>query len=364
MAETSVPSNAQVQLWDSDYFKEFINRNYFKKFEGTGASSLIQVKEDLTSKPGGTVTMHLVNKLTGTAKNYYETLEGAEEDVMLRTHDISIREYSHAVRWAKFQEQLTAIDLRKAHKETLMDWNMELDRDNIIRELGSIDGTAYSLASEASKDSWLANNADRVLFGAATSNNSGNDHSASLANVDTTSDKLSPDIIGLMKRMAKSATPKVRPVMARSNIGDVHTYIIFAGTRAIRDLRANSTYQQQLRDAAPREKAWENPIFTGADLVVDNCPVYEIEDIPVYTGVGNSSADVSPVYLLGAQALGKVWAMRPTTVDDEFDYKRKHGLAIKQWYEISKMRFGTGSTDTSTKKDHGIVTAYVAAASD
>lgn len=364
MSETAVPSNAQVQLWDADYFKDLVNRNWFKKFEGTGAQSIIQVKEDLTSKPGGTITMHLVNRLTGTAKNYDETLEGQEEDVMLRTHDIAIREYSHAVRWAAFQEQLTAIDLRKAHKETLMDWNMELGRDNVIRELGSIDGVPYALATESQKDTWLTNNADRVLFGAATSNASSNDHSTALGNVDTTSDKLSPDIISLMKRMAKSASPKVKPVTARSSIGDVHTYVVVAGTRAIRDLRSNSTYMQMMREAAPREKSWDNPIFTGADLIVDNCPVYEIEDIPVYTGVGNSSCDVSPVYLLGAQALGKAWAMRPTTVDDKFDYGRKYGLAIKQWYEITKMRFGTGSTDTTTKKDHGLVTAYVAAAAD
>lgn len=359
MSETQVPSNAQVQQWDDKYYVDFVNRNWFRKFEGTGSSSLIQIKEDLATKPGGTITCHLVNKLVGIAKNHNETLEGQEEDLTLRTHDIAIREYSHAVRWPKFQEQLTAIDLRSAHKDALMTWNMELDRDLVIESLGSINGIKYSLASEVQKDAWLVDNADRVLFGAATSNNASNDHSAALAQIDNTSDKLSPEAIALMKRLAKAASPKVRPFKAKSSVGDVDTYILFVNSRAMRDLKNNSTYQQQLRDAGSR--GWDNPVFTGADLIVDNTPVYEIEDIPYYS----SGVVVSPVFLCGAQVLGKAWAMRPTTVDDEFDYKRKHGLAIKQWYKIEKLRFGTNaSSDQSDYKDHGVVTGWFAAVAD
>lgn len=358
MSETAVPSNAQVQQWDNDYFEDYVNRDWFKKFSGMGSSSIIQVKEDLTTKPGGIITLHLVNKLTGIAKNHYETLEGQEEDLTLRTHDINIREYSHAVKWPKYQEQLTAIDLRAAHKDALMTWNMELDRDNIIDQLMSINGVLYENATEAQKDAWLVDNVDRCLFGAATSNSSSLDHSTALATIDNSADKLTPEAIALMKRMAKAASPKVRPFKAKTSAGDVDTYVVFANSRAVRDLKANTTYQQQLRDAGAR--GWDNPIFTGADLVVDNCPIYEIEDIPVVS----SSIVVSPVFMCGAQALGKAWAMRPTTVDDEFDYRRKHGLAIKQWYEVSKLRFGTGTTDQSDYKDHGVVTGWFAAVAD
>ena len=80
--------------------------------------------------------------------------------------------------------------------------------------------------------------------------------------------------------------------------------------------------------------------------------------------VGNSSAVVRPCYLCGAQALAMAWAMRPQTVEDEFDYKRKMGLAIKQWYKVDKLRFGSGSTDTDDLKDNGVVTGYFAAAAD
>ena len=59
-------------------------------------------------------------------------------------------------------------------------------------------------ATEVQKDAWLVDNADRVLFGAAVGNNSGNDHSASLANIDNTAAKLTTNVISLAKRARSS----------------------------------------------------------------------------------------------------------------------------------------------------------------
>lgn len=362
MAETAVPSGLTVQQWDERYFREYLNKNFFKNFMGTGSSQMIQVKEDLTKKPGDAVTFTLVNKLTGTAKDSADTLEGAEEDVDLRSFVINVREYSHAVRYSKFENQKTAIDLRQAHKDVLMDWNMELDRDNIITALGSINGKAYTAASSAERNAWLVDNSDRVLFGAAKSNAVSGVHATALATIDTTNDKLTPSAISLMKRMAKTANPKIRPIRAKSGIAKSDAYIMFAPTEMVRDLAIDSTFSQANRDA--RNRGMDNPLFTGADYIWENVAIYEIEDLPSLGAVGASSAVVRPCYLCGAQALGMSWAMRPQTVDEEFDYKRKVGLAIKQWYKVEKLRFGTGVTDTEDYKDHGIVTGYFAAAAD
>lgn len=362
MAETYIPSGLTVQQWDEKYFREYLNSNWFKQFMGTGSSKMIQVKEDLTKKPGDSVTFTLVNKLNGSAKDSNEALEGNEEAVDLRSFQVRVRAYDHAIKFKKFEAQKTAIDLRQAHRDVLMDWNMELDRDNIIAALGSINGTAYASADESAKDAWLADNADRVLFGAAKSNNSSNDHSASLANVDTTNDKLTPDAIALMKRMAKTASPKVRPIRARTSIGSSEGYVLFAPTEMVRDLAGNSAFQQANREA--RNRGMDNPLFNGADYVWDNVYIYEIEDIPSLGAVGASSAVVRPCYLCGAQALGMAWAKRPETVEEMFDYKRAIGLGITQWYKVEKMRFGSGETDTADTKDHGVVTGYFAAAAD
>ena len=362
MAETFVPSGLTVQQWDERYFREYLNNNWFKQFMGTGSSKMIQMKEDLTKKPGDAVTFTLVNKLGGAAKDANETLEGNEEAVDLRSFLVRVRAYDHAVKFKKFEAQKTAIDLRRAHRDVLMDWNMELDRDNIIEAMGSINGTAYASASESAKDTWLANNADRVLFGAAKSNNSGNDHSASLLNVDATNDKLTSSALSLMKRMAKQASPKVRPLRPKEGIAASDGYVVLAPTECIRDLAGDSAFQQANREA--RQRGTNNPLFTGADYIWENLYIYEIEDIPSLGAVGNSSAVVRPVHLLGAQALGMAWAKRPETVEEMFDYKRAVGLGITQWYKVEKMRFGAGDTDTDNTKDHGIVTGYFAAAAD
>jgi N4-gp56 family major capsid protein len=363
MAETFVPSGLTVQQWDAKYFREYLNSNWFKQFMGTGSSNMIQLKEDLTKKPGDSVTFSLVNKLNGTAKDSDEALEGAEEAVDLRSFQVRVRAYDHAVKFKKFEAQKTAIDLRQAHRDVLMDWNMELDRDNIIAAMGSINGVNFASASEAQKDAWLANNADRVLFGKLKSNTESDfDFSDSVVKVDTTDDKVTPDALTLMKRMAKTATPKVRPIRPKGSIKDSDGYIVVMPSECLRDLTANSDFRQANREA--RARGTDNPIFSGADYVYEKLAIYEMEDIPSLGAVGNGGAIVRPVYLLGAQAIGIAWAKRPETVEEMFDYKRAVGLGITQWYKVEKMRFGAGETDTDNTKDHGVVTGYFASAAD
>ncbi len=362
MAETDVPSALKVKRWEDKYFTEYLNQNWFKKFMGTGSNAMICVKEDLTTRPGGSITIQLNNRLRGTAKNENETLEGNEENLRMRSQEISIREYKHAVKWKDYDNQLTAIQLRSAHKEALMDWNMELDRDLIIEGFGSINGVAYSSASDAQKDTWLADNADRVLFGATKSNNAGNDHSASLANVGSANDKLSSSALSLMKRMAKNADPKIKPFKPRNGVAGSDSYIVFVPSLALRDLREDAEFKQANREA--RERGLKNPLFSDADYVVDNLYIYEIEDISVISGAGNGGIDVAPVYLVGQQALAQVWAKRPNTVLKNFDYDSKKGIAIKEWMKIEKLRFGTGADDTDNPKDHGVLTGFFAAVAD
>lgn len=365
MAETAIPSGMTVQQWDNKLFTEYVAENWFRQFMGTGMNSMIHVKEDLTTKPGNTITFHLARRLTGAAKDENDVLEGAEEELDLRTHDIVIREYAHAVKWKVFDEQLTAIDLRNAHKDALKTWQGELDRDLIISALGMINGVPYASATEAQKDAWLVDNYDRVQFGAVRSNSSSLDHSTSLANIDNTADKLTPDAVSLMKRLANkppAGRPKVRPYKIRDAIENSNAYVMFANSLAIRDLQNNATFVQANREA--RNRGMDNPLFSAADYVWDKVFIYEIEDIPVYTGVGAGGIDVAPVYLCGAQALAQAWAKRPTTMNEEFDYGRRKGLGIKEWMRVQKLQFGTGDTDRDDQVDVGVVTGYFAAVSD
>jgi len=362
MADSTAATGLTVQQWDAKYFTEALNANIFKPYMGTKTNSIIQVKEDLTKKPGDAVTFALVNKLSGAAVTGSSTLEGNEEDMDSRSLKVTIDQYRNAVRVPVFENQKSAIDLRNACKDVLLDWNMELTRDKVISALGEINGVAYGSASEAQKDAWLVDNADRVLFGAAKSNNAANDHSAALATIDNTADKLTASALMLMKRMAKTANPKIRPIKPRSGGATSDMYVLFAPSLLVRDLAADSSFIQANREARQRGK--DNPIFKGADYVYDNIAIIEVEDIGVLSGVGATAIDVAPCYLCGAQAIAMAWGKRPETVEEEFDYGDKQGVAVRQWYEVTKMVFGSGTGDTDDLKDHGVLTGYFAAVAD
>lgn len=365
MAETQIPAGMTVQQWDDKLFVEYVAENWFRQFMGTGMNSMIHVKEDLTTKPGNTITFHLARRLTGAAKDENDVLEGQEEELDLRTHDIVIREYAHAVKWKVFDEQLTAINLRQGHKDALKTWLDELNRDEVIKALGAINGVPYASASEAQKDAWLVDNYDRAQFGALRANSSSLDHSTSLATIDNTADKLTPDAISLMARLANKppvGRPKIRPYKIRDAIEKSNAYVLFVNSIAKRDLEANADFKQANREA--RQRGMDNPLFSAADYVWGNVFIYEVEDIQTLTGVGNGGIDVAPVYLCGAQALAQAWAKRPTTIDEEFDFKRRKAIGIKEWMRIQKLRFGTGDTDTDDQVDTGVVTGFFAAVGD
>jgi len=361
MADTSAAAGLTVQQWDDKYFMEALNANIFMPFMGTKENSVIQVKTDLTKKPGDSVTFALVNKLTNTATTGSNTLEGNEEDLTSRSFKVTVDQYRHAVRVPVLEEQFSAIPLRNAGKSALLDWNMELTRDKIITALGSINGVAYASATSTQRDVWMVDNVDRVLIGALKSNYSAT-HATALANLDNTADKLSPAAVSLMKRIAKLATSRIRPIKPRKGGVTSDSFFMFAPSLLVRDLSLDTVFVQANREARNRGKS--NPLFQGADYIWDNVAIFEVEDIDPVPGVGAGNIQVAPCYLCGAQALGIAWAKRPQTIEEEFDYKDKQGIAVRQWYEIRKMLFGTGTADTSDLKDHGVVTGWFAAVAD
>jgi len=362
MADTAAATGLTVQQWDEQFFVESLNANIFKPFMGTKTNSVIQIKQNLTKKPGDSVTFALVNKLTGAGVTGSATLEGNEESVISRSQKVVIDQYRHAVRIPVLEDQFSAIPLRNAGKDVLLDWNMELNRDHIIRELGSINGVAYGTASAGQRDTWQVDNVDRVLYGKLVGNYSAT-HATALLTLDNTDDKLTPEALSLMKRKAKLASPRIRPIKPRKGGVTSDSFILFAPSLLVRDLALNAAFTQANREARARGK-FSNPLFRGADYIWDNIAIIEVEDIAVDAGAGAGAIDVAPCYLCGAQALGIAWAKRPQSIAEEFDYKDKQGYAIRQWYNVAKLTFGSGSGDTDDLKDHGVFTGWFAAVAD
>lgn len=356
MALTTARTGLTPQQWDDQFFTAYVRESRFKRYMGTDENAVIQLKEDLSKKRGDRVTFALVNELTGAGVTGNTTLEGNEEALDSRSHAVTVAPLRHAVAITDWDEQKSAIDLRNAGKTMLKMWAMTKMRDAIITALGSINGVAYASASEAQKDAWLVDNADRVLFGATKSNASSNDHSTSLANIDNTADKLTPAVISLAKRIAQTASPKIRPIKTSE---DEEWFVMFAGPQAFRDLANDATMVQANRDA--RVRGMDNPLFTGGSLVWDGVIIREIPEI---AAVSNGTIDCNPNYLVGAQAVGVAWAQRTKSTTQVTDFEFRHGVGVSEIRGIEKLLFGSGAGDTDDLKQAGVVTVWSAGVAD
>ena len=354
MADTTPATGLVVQQWEDKFFSQYIQEGGFKSLMGTDESKVIQVKEDLTKKQGDSITIALVNRLTNTATTGTAVLEGNEEDMASRSMRIYVDKRRNAVRVAEMSEQKSAISLRDAARATLLDWAMEDTRDLIISALGSLNGTTFLSRTAAIGDAWLVDNADRVVFGAGVG--SFTDLSADLALLDTTSDLFNVTALDAMILKAKTCNPKLRPMRDPGN--GKRYYVAFANPHAFKNLR-DSIDTEVLASTVVQMEA--SKLFEGGDIMWNGTIVKEIDDMPIYPNIGDGgTAEVTPVYLCGAQALAVAYARRWKTRTEEFDYGDKHGVEVDSIYGVRKIIFGTGTGDTDDLKDHGVVTGFFA----
>ncbi len=372
MANTSVSSELRVTKFLSEFFREYIRNSRFSRYTGTGANNIVTIKEDRQR-----IEIPLVTRLKGNGVSGSQTLRGNGEAIGNYGLLLTPTYYRHAVEFDKEEMEKPAIDLMQAARPLLMDWSKELQRDHIIEALGAIyNGTTYAnygAATDAQMNTWLTNNSDRILYGNAKSNTSAGDHSASLANIDTTNDKLDTGIVSLAKRMAQQADPHIRPLRATE---DEEAFVMFCDPYAFRDLKADTAIQQAQREGLQRGARFQ-PLMTGGDLLWDNVIIREIPEFADFVdgssgtnGVwggsatanglntaGASSSRVGLCVLCGQQAVSYGLGQRPNViVDREHDYRFQPGVAVEQKHDIQKSFFND--------IQHGVVSVFVSAAAD
>jgi N4-gp56 family major capsid protein len=172
---------------------------------------------------------------------------------------------------------------------------------------------------------------------------------------------LSASSLSLMKRIALSADPKIRPIMDEGT--NRRRFVVFAHPLCFRDLKNDPVITQAQREVQLANQ--NSKLFQGGDLEWDGMIVHEVDDMTTLTGVGAGAIDVGGVFLCGAQALGLGIAMPwQTREKKETDYENEQGVAIVTIDGLDKMTFGSGASDTADLKDHGVVTGYFAAVAD
>ena len=365
MAQTYAVSGLTPQIWDDEFFRDYVRMSRYKRYMGTNEAAIFQIKEELTKKRGDRVTFALVNELTGTGVTGNTTLKGNEERLNSRSDTLIVDVLRHAVAVDDWDVQKSVIDLRNTSRVQLREWAQKTLRDACTTALGQVANVAFATATNAQRDTWQSDNRDRLVAG-TTAFGTHNTFASAISAV-TAGAQLSPNILSLMKRLAQAASPKVKPVYVKEM--DQEWYVAFVGPRAWRDLNEDNPTTNVLtlanRDA--RVRGVDNPLFTGDSLVWDGIIIREIPEIaPVSTTVYSLTAvtAIEPVYLCGAQAVGLAWAQRTKSTTDVDDYEFLHGVGVQEIRRIQKLRFGSGTTDRDNLKDHGIVTAFVGAAPD
>ena len=126
----------------------------------------------------------------------------------------------------------------------------------------------------------MVNNADRVLFGHSKSNaSSGIYATALLGLIAPTADKLTAAIVTLAKRIARTASPKIRPIRVNR---DEEWYVLFVPSLAYRDLMLDPLIVNALQYAWNRGS--DNPLFTAGDILYDGVIIREIPELPITAG--------------------------------------------------------------------------------
>jgi hypothetical protein len=387
MAFTTVSAGNKVT-----HFQEKVNRQYvrdgkFGPYIGASPNAIIQTNQEITKK-----SIPLIAKLSGVGVRGSTSLVGNEEALSNYDFVFEPTHVRNGVLIDNEEREKSQFDLFNEARPALMNWVMELKRDQIIQAMGAIQagGTYYnyggteasgaknsSAASAANLDTWQAANTDRILYGIARSNTTSGDHTTSLTTVDTTNDKMSTLMVSQLKRIAMQANPLIRPVMLND---DEPWFVLFLGSFAFRDLRADTAMVNANRDARPREGSTmkENPLFSGGDLMWDSVIIKEVPDLDrfidssaggLWDGVwgsgsadnlrtaGASSSRVGVGFLCGAQAIcfgrAKDAAFKERNEDD---YNHLSGVGVVLKHDIKKMFFNG--------KQYGMVTSFHSAAVD
>ena len=372
MSEVVLASASEKQIWIKNYVKEYVRDTRFAPYMSNAdvnKGGIILTKYELQSEAGKTINIPFIGRLVGSGVTGSQVLSGAEEELTNYNMPISIDWRRNAVVVPKSTQFRTEINLLNAARDGLVTWESERLRDDLIKALCAVvtdtAGTTvnFDVATAANKNTWTAANSDRILFGHLISNYNATFATAA-ANVTTASDKASVPIMSLAKRMAKIANPRIRPWKVDSMNGR-EFYVAFHGARSFRDMKADTTMVSANTSARAREDdGWKNnPIFQDGDLFYDGVLHREVPEIDDYcaaagfNAIGASSADVRPVFLCGAGALGIAWGQMPTPrSNSDRDYGFRPGVAIEELLGTKKLNFNS--------VQNGIVTVLVAAGAD
>lgn len=335
-----------AEQWDNEIFEEYLAQVWWKNFMGTSQDAIIQVKDDLSKKPGDAITLGIRGQMQGgkvTGNNKAAGNEGRVDFFYQRITIDNVR-YVIKIEDVPMSQKRVVFDVLKQAKNALMDKaRIGLEEDITTALVDTSTGRVRG----------------RYLYGAADSNWNAT-HATALTNVDNTSDKLTTSMIDIAKRKAVipvNATAKIRPMKVK-NGKNLEEWFLFVGhTYCMRDMVTDdASWKNAQLNMTPRSTS-DSPIFTGSAFKGswNGTLIYEYERIPLVA----STIQVAHNLLLGAQAGAVVWGQRSKFGEEDSDLGHDMTYETHEIREESKIYF-----DRATVEDNGIIHVFSAAVAD
>lgn len=359
MAEVQLATASEKQIWVKQFLLEYVRESGLMPYMGTSETSIIRIRSELQTQAGVAINVPLIGRLKGTGVTGAQVLSGNEDDLNNWNDQVRVNWIRNGVRVPKSTQYRTEIDLLDAAKTQLRTWDAEKLRDDVIAEMGSViipgaadtNGVAgtdssvlYLSSTAAQRNTYLATNADRILFGNAISNASSGVWATAAGNVSTASGKMTAATITLAKRIARQAgtgttgtATNIRPFKSDMTAGR-EWFVLFVPSFVFRDLNADSTIIQANTQARAREGDGmsKNPIFQDGDLMYNGVIIREIPEFNAANGIllpgaGAAGIQLGRSFLCGQSSVTVAYGQdpRPTRAKDD-DYEFRPGVGIEE----------------------------------
>lgn len=361
MAETQLASSSAVYKWRRDFYEEYTRKSGFSAYMGKSQDNIIRIVTDLLNDRGKGINIPLIMSLRGSGVTGSQVLVGNEEDLNNFNDQVTVDWIRNAVVVPKSTSAYTGIPLWNAAKAANRNWAMRKFKNDLIDTLGSIiipgatsgdfdTAVSYAASTSSQRNTYLTNNSDRILFGAATANSVSNVWATALATIDTTNDKMSTTVAELAKRMAENTGPdatggvsdNTRPAITPYTTADgVYTgYVLFCAPNAFRDVQNDTNMINANRDARAREgNAYKNnPLFMDGDLLKDGIIYRKVPELRRLTISGSTNVDRNFLCGLSAVTVGYGQMVRATEKKED-DYGFRPGTGIEELRGLKKTSY-------------------------
>lgn len=360
-------TDEQKTIWSMDLWKQARNYSFVNRFLGKDSNSLIQhITELKKSEKGARAVITLLADLEGDGVAGDRTLEGNEEAMKSYDQVIRIDQIRHANRHeGRMADQKSVVEFRNNSRDVLAYWLA--DRIDQMAFL-TLSGVSYAM-----RNTGVARVGSDIPFLEFASDVSAPTSQRKLR-WDGTNKVLVPN--GATNTLVAADTPmwelfvqlkayaKDQYMRGVKGSGGSETFHAFLTPQAMARLKLDPTYMLNVRSA--RQRAADNPLFTGDAVEIDGIMFHEFRHVYNTGGASSGSKwgasgtqDGCQILFCGAQSLAMADIGNPEWVEKGFDYENQQGISVSKILGFLKPKFNSIYSG-NTVQDFGVISVYVA----